>query len=204
MNITYGRKPKMTFIGFSTTIQSEKGDVTCPEFWEKEYTQKYARLWQTIQPETPVEKRFLKTESACLPFAMISTAPLSIAPGFIRGKVPNGLIFMLFLKTIGRFYPAAVVPQRGQAVYGGRKSTPRAICKAPITNSTFGYHSLSRSKAQKTARESHLPQRCRVFYKTYPRSGIDKPGSHTKGRYHKEPLCTCVSRSRAYCFSVAL
>ena len=53
MNITYGRKPKMTFIGFSTTIQSEKGDVKCPEFWKKEYTQKYARLWQTIQQETP-------------------------------------------------------------------------------------------------------------------------------------------------------
>ena len=50
----------MTFIGFSTTIQSEKGDVTCPEFWEKEYTQKYARLWQTIQKETPGEKAILE------------------------------------------------------------------------------------------------------------------------------------------------
>lgn len=199
----------MTFIGFSTTIQSKKGDVKCPEFWKKEYTQKYARLWQTIQQETPGEKAILENGIGMFALCDDKHSSFEYCAGLYKGEVPNGLIFMLFPKTIGRFYPAAVVLQRGQAVYGGRKRHARSLRRGQYasrnyTNSAFGYRSLSRGKAQKTARESHLPQRCRVFYKTYPRSGIDKPGSHTKGRYHKEPLCTCVSRSRAYCFSVAL
>ena len=34
-------------IGFSTTI--------CPEFWDREYTQKYAHLWRTGTPDTAEE-----------------------------------------------------------------------------------------------------------------------------------------------------
>ena len=56
MNITYEHKPAMTFIGYSTPIRPEEGYTKCPEFWDKEYAQKYARLWQTMQPETPLEK----------------------------------------------------------------------------------------------------------------------------------------------------
>lgn len=56
MNITYEHKPAMTFIGYSTSIRPEEGYIKCPEFWDKEYAQKYARLWQTMQPETPLEK----------------------------------------------------------------------------------------------------------------------------------------------------
>ena len=33
--------------------------IKCPEFWDKEYNQKYARLWQTMTPEMPVEKAIL-------------------------------------------------------------------------------------------------------------------------------------------------
>lgn len=132
MNITYGRKPKMTFIGFSTTIQSKKGDVKCPEFWKKEYTQKYARLWQTIQQETPGEKAILENGIGMFALCDDKHNSFEYCAGLYKGEVPNGLIFMLFPKTIGRFYPAAVVPQRGQAVYGGRKSTPRAICKPQL------------------------------------------------------------------------
>ncbi|MGN1160861.1 MAG: hypothetical protein ACI4SX_01310 [Candidatus Fimenecus sp.] len=47
MKVTYEHKPAMTFIGFSTSIRPEEGYQKCPEFWDKEYTQKYARLWQT-------------------------------------------------------------------------------------------------------------------------------------------------------------
>lgn len=67
MNITYEHKPAMTFIGFSTSIRPEEGYTKCPEFWDKEYAQKYARLWQTMKPETPVEAAILKTAWACLP-----------------------------------------------------------------------------------------------------------------------------------------
>lgn len=52
MNVTYEHKPVMTFIGYSTSIRPEEGYQKCPEFWDKEYSQKYARLWQTMQPET--------------------------------------------------------------------------------------------------------------------------------------------------------
>lgn len=62
MNAAYEHKPKMTFIGFSTIICSNAGYVKCPEFWDTEYTQKYARLWQTGKPETPIEKALLENQ----------------------------------------------------------------------------------------------------------------------------------------------
>ena len=60
MNVTYEHRPAMTFIGFSTSIRPEEGYRKCPEFWDREYAQKYARLWQTMQPETAVEKAILE------------------------------------------------------------------------------------------------------------------------------------------------
>ena len=60
MNIIYEHKPKMTFIGFSTAISPNEGYIKCPEFWDKEYSRKFARLWQTMQPETPTEKAILE------------------------------------------------------------------------------------------------------------------------------------------------
>ena len=60
MNVTYEHKSTMTFIGFSTSIRPEEGYIKCPEFWDKEYAQKYARLWQTMKPETPVEAAILE------------------------------------------------------------------------------------------------------------------------------------------------
>ena len=43
MQVIYEHKLAMTLIGFSTTIRPNEGYVKCPEFWDKEYTQKYAR-----------------------------------------------------------------------------------------------------------------------------------------------------------------
>ena len=60
MKVSYEHKPAMTFIGFSTSIRPEESYQKCPEFWDKEYAWKYARLWQTMQPETPVEKAILE------------------------------------------------------------------------------------------------------------------------------------------------
>ena len=59
MNVTYAHKAALTFIGFSTSIRPEEGHRKCPEFWDQEYARKYARLWQTMTPETPVEKAIL-------------------------------------------------------------------------------------------------------------------------------------------------
>ena len=44
MKVTYEHKPAMTFIGFSTSIRPEEGYQKCPEFWDREYARKYARL----------------------------------------------------------------------------------------------------------------------------------------------------------------
>ena len=44
MKVTYEHKPVMTFIGYSTSIRPEEGYTKCPEFLDKEYAQKYARL----------------------------------------------------------------------------------------------------------------------------------------------------------------
>lgn len=56
MNVTYEHKPAMTFIGYFTAIRPEEGYQKCPEFWDREYARKYARLWQTMKPETPGEQ----------------------------------------------------------------------------------------------------------------------------------------------------
>ena len=60
MNVTYEHKSAMTFIGFSTAIRPEEGNVKCPAFWDTEYSRKYMRLWQTMKPETDIEKAILE------------------------------------------------------------------------------------------------------------------------------------------------
>ena len=59
MNVRYEYKPKMTLIGFSTTIRVEEGYTKCPEFWNREYTQRYAHLWRSPAPQTQVEQAIL-------------------------------------------------------------------------------------------------------------------------------------------------
>ena len=51
MNVRYEHKQAMILIGFSTMIRPDEGYVKCPEFWDKEYTQKYARLCRTLCTE---------------------------------------------------------------------------------------------------------------------------------------------------------
>ena len=77
MNMTYEHKPAMTFIGFSTSIRPEEGYQKCPEFWDKEYSQKYARLWQTMQPETAVEKAILEKGIGLFAICDEKKAPLN-------------------------------------------------------------------------------------------------------------------------------
>lgn len=60
MQVIYEHKLAMTLIGFSTTICSGEGYVKCPEFWNKEYSQKYARLFKNMVPETPMERAILE------------------------------------------------------------------------------------------------------------------------------------------------
>ena len=98
MKVSYEHKPAMTFIGFSTSIRPEEGYQKCPEFWDKEYARKYARLWQTMQPETPVEKAIL--ENGVGLFAICDEKGGSyeywIAGLYKGGDVPEGLKLYTF------------------------------------------------------------------------------------------------------------
>ena len=47
---------EFTVIGFSIVIRNEEGFRKCPEFWNEQYAQRFARLFQTMKPETPEEQ----------------------------------------------------------------------------------------------------------------------------------------------------
>ena len=98
MNVTYEHKPALTFIGYSTSIRPEEGYQKCPEFWEKSYARKYARLWQTMKPETAVERAIL--ENGVGLFAICDEREGAfeywIAGLYQGGDVPEGLKLYTF------------------------------------------------------------------------------------------------------------
>jgi len=98
MNVTYEKKEAITFIGFHTEIKPEEGYQKCPEFWDKEYAAKYARLWQTMKPETPTEAAIL--ENSIGMYAICADAKSSftywIAGLYKGGNVPEGLELFTF------------------------------------------------------------------------------------------------------------
>ena len=98
MNVTYEKKEAFTLIGYHTQIRHEEGYQKCPEFWTTEYSEKYARLWQTMRPETPVEKALLENNIGT--FAICADAEDSftywIAGMYQGGEVPEGLELCTF------------------------------------------------------------------------------------------------------------
>ena len=98
MQAIYEHKPQMTLIGFSTMIRPEEGYVKCPEFWDREYAQKYARLWQTMRPETPVEKALLENGVGMFAICDEKTDGVEywIAGLYQGGDVPEGLRLYTF------------------------------------------------------------------------------------------------------------
>lgn len=118
MNVTYEHKPEMTFIGFSTSIRQDEGYIKCPEFWDKEYTQKYARLWQTMKPETAVEKALLENQIGM--FAICDEKEDGfkywIAGLYKGGDVPEGLKLYTF-------------PESDWAVFSAKGPLPGSLQK---------------------------------------------------------------------------
>lgn len=98
MNVKYEYKSAMIFIGFSTSISPEEGYIKCPEFWDKEYSQNYARLWQTMKPETQDEKAIL--ENSIGMFAICDEKDgffeYWIAGLYKGGEVPDGFKLYTF------------------------------------------------------------------------------------------------------------
>ena len=93
MNVRYEKKPEMTFIGYHTEIRPEEGYQKCPEFWDKEFAEKYERLWKTMKPETEIEKAIL--DNGIGTFAICSESENGflywIAGLYKGGDVPEGL-----------------------------------------------------------------------------------------------------------------
>ncbi|MDD7589204.1 GyrI-like domain-containing protein [Bullifex porci] len=98
MNVKYEYKSAMIFIGFSTSISPEEGYIKCPEFWDKEYSQKYSRLWQTMKPETQDEKAIF--ENGIGMFAICDEKDgffeYWIAGLYKGGEVPDGFKLYTF------------------------------------------------------------------------------------------------------------
>ncbi len=116
MEVTYEHKPPMTLIGFSTTICSNEGYTKCPEFWDKEYSQKYARLFQTMQPETAVERAILENHIGM--FAICDDRDgffdYWIAGLYQGGEVPEGLKLYTF-------------PESDWAVFSAKGALPDSL-----------------------------------------------------------------------------
>lgn len=85
-------------IGFSIVIKNEEGCTKCPEFWVERYARRFARLFQTMKPETPEEQavfdnrigqyavcRCLKSEGQDDAFEYM------ICGEYMGGPVPEGM-----------------------------------------------------------------------------------------------------------------
>lgn len=51
---------EMTFIGYYTEIMMNEGYEKCPEFWNKEYAEKYSGLFSTMTPANDEERAILE------------------------------------------------------------------------------------------------------------------------------------------------
>lgn len=93
MKPKYELKPKMTFIGFSITIPANEGYSKCPEFWDKEYNQKYSHLFKNKKPNTPIEKAILENHIGSIAICDDKDGYFEywIAGIYEGGEVPSGL-----------------------------------------------------------------------------------------------------------------
>ena len=116
MKVKYEHKPTMTFIGFSTFIRPEEGYVKCPEFWEKEYSRKYARLWQTMKPETPIEKAILDNQIGMFAICDEKEGMFEywIAGVYKGGEVPQGMCLYTF-------------PESDWAMFSAKGALPKSL-----------------------------------------------------------------------------
>lgn len=109
-------RPALDLIGFSALIPPEEGYVRCPEFWEREYSRKYARLFRTMRPETPQEQAVLDNRIGQLALCLDGDGGFEymIAGFYQGGPVPGGFS----LRTL---------PAGDWAIFQGQGPLPRAL-----------------------------------------------------------------------------
>ena len=93
MEVIYEKKKEMTFIGYHTEIRPDEAYQKCPEFWDKEYAAKYAKLWQTMEPANAVEKAIIENSIGMYAICAEAENGFSywIAGMYQGGDVPDGL-----------------------------------------------------------------------------------------------------------------
>lgn len=101
MKVSYEHKKALTFIGYHTEIRPDEGYRKCPDFWDREYAEKYARLWKTGKPETPVEAAILENRIGMYAICADSEDSFTywIAGEYKGGAVPEGLELFSFAES---------------------------------------------------------------------------------------------------------
>lgn len=116
MNVNYEHKIELTFIGYHTEIAPNEGYQKCPEFWDKEYAVKYARLFQTMRPETPVEEAILSNGIGMYAICADVAGGFTywIAGLYKGGDVPEGLELFTF-------------PESDWAIFSAKGQIPQSL-----------------------------------------------------------------------------
>jgi predicted transcriptional regulator YdeE len=101
MNVKLEHKEAFQVIGFSAHIRPEEGYVKCPEFWEREYAQKYARLFATMKPENEAEQAILDNRIGMLALCIEGKDDFEymIAGVYQGGAVPEGMKIFDFAES---------------------------------------------------------------------------------------------------------
>jgi len=119
MDIRYEKKEAITFIGYHTNIKPDEGYKKCPEFWDKEYAEKYARLWQTMKPENAIEKAILENQIGMYAICAASDNSFEywICGIYKGGEVPEGLETYTFDESMWAVFTAkGPIPEALQTV----------------------------------------------------------------------------------------
>lgn len=93
MHAAYEHSPALTFIGFSTVIAPDEGYEKCPAFWDEAFNKRFARLFHTMRPETPLEQAVLDNQIGMFAICAdeIDRFTYWIAGLYRGGAVPEGL-----------------------------------------------------------------------------------------------------------------
>jgi len=116
---------EFTVIGYSIVIENGDGGTKCPEFWNEQYARRFARLFQTMKPETPEEQavidnsigryavcRCLKSEGRDGAFEYM------ICGEYRGGPVPEGMkLFTLPESDWAEFRCKGALPKALQDLY---------------------------------------------------------------------------------------
>ena len=98
MNLEYKKLNEMTFIGYYTSIKIDEGYEKCPEFWDKEYAEKYQRLFTTRKSENDEEQAVLENGIGMYALCVNNDNDFQywIDGEYKGGKVPENLSLFTF------------------------------------------------------------------------------------------------------------